>query len=111
MTRYLGMPGHFIGASRCVWHMTTIVGPYLVSTVGDYRPVNEEKSTNIGLNRKYETMVFRAGAACARPECGCGVPDHDGHGIDFAPYNTAGEAQTGHEAMVAKYEAITKEAS
>lgn len=91
--RYLGMPGHFIGASRCVWHLTTVVGGYIVSTVGDYRPFAEDqKPTEIGFGRTFETMVFRAGKPCARPECMC-----------FAPYNTAGEAQAGHEAMVAKY--------
>jgi len=102
--RYLGMPGHFIGSARCVWHLTTVVGGYVVSTVGDYRPFTEDqKPTEIGLGRKYETMVFRAGKPCARPGCMCGVPDHDGRELDFEAYNTAGEAQAGHEAMVAKY--------
>ena len=109
--RYLGMPGHFIGASRCVWHLTSVVGPYLVSTLGDYRPFPSDEATNIGAGRKYETMVFKAGAPCTVDGCGCGVPNHNGREIDFAPYNTAGEAQAGHEAMVAKYVERAKETS
>lgn len=102
--RHLGMPGHFIGSNRCVWHMTTIVGPYLVSTVGDWRPFDgNAKPEQIGVDRLYETMVFMAGTPCARPECMCGVPSHDDMSIDFAGYNMAGDAQAGHEKMVKKW--------
>ncbi len=31
-------PGHFIGAKDCKFHLTTYVGGYIVSTVGEYWP-------------------------------------------------------------------------
>lgn len=58
---------------------------------------------DIGYNRKFETMVFKAGAPCALPECGCGLPKIDGAEVDFNSYQTAGEANAGHLAMCEKW--------
>lgn len=60
----------------------------------------------VGCDRKYETMVFRAGNPCSRKGCDCGVPEIASDELDFAPYNTAGEARDGHMAMCKKWAAI-----
>ncbi|HUX39330.1 MAG TPA: hypothetical protein VMV44_15630 [Rectinemataceae bacterium] len=85
--------------------MATKVGKYLISTVGDYFPMNAEKREEIGYKRFYETMVFKAGKPCKADGCRCGMPAIDGQELDFAPYNTAEDAQEGHLAMCEKYEA------
>ncbi len=36
--KWFGNAGHFICANHCRFHMTTQVGPWLVSTVGQYWP-------------------------------------------------------------------------
>jgi len=50
--------------------MTTKVGRYLVSTVGDYRPRDSEKAEELGYQRLYETMVFKASKPCQEEGCG-----------------------------------------
>lgn len=58
----------------------------------------------IGCDRKYETMVFKAGPPCKAKECGCGMPiPSDYCEIDFAPYNDAGAATKGHMNMCRKW--------
>lgn len=57
----------------------------------------------VGLNRKYETMVFKAGKPCTAKDCNCGLPEIDGSELDFAGYNERGAATRGHMTMVAKY--------
>lgn len=58
----------------------------------------------IGHNRKYETMVFKAGAPCTAKGCGCGLPSIDGSELDFLGYNDAGSAAKGHEKLCQKWE-------
>lgn len=115
--QYFGNAAHLCVSDECRFHIATKIGDWLISTVGDYVAPSDEKKrgmdryTEIGYNRKYETMVFRAagGNSCA---CGCGLPEPDSLGeIDFAGYNTAAEANEGHEAMCQKYEALPMEAS
>jgi hypothetical protein len=36
--RWFGHAGHFICAEWCRFHLCTQVGPYLISTVGEYVP-------------------------------------------------------------------------
>jgi hypothetical protein len=86
--------------------MTTKVGRYLVSTVGDYRPRGSEEAEELGYQRLYETMVFKAGKPCQEEGCGCGLPSIDGTEIDMEGYKTAAEAQKGHMAMCRKYDRI-----
>lgn len=57
----------------------------------------------IGCDRKYETMVFRAGSPCKRKGCGCGLPEINGSELDFKPYNDAGSARRGHLALCRKW--------
>jgi hypothetical protein len=95
--KWFGHAGHFICADKCRFHLTTKVGKYLVSTVGEYWPervvreihaeVHDKKwfaenrnlkgdyfdhaymkkfgFEEIGCDRKYETMVFKAGKPCS----------------------------------------------
>lgn len=92
--RELGTPGHFICAERCLFRRHTHVGPWCVSTVGDYRvSFDHGKPTEIGVDRLYETMVFRSD-----PE-----HHHDGDDLDFAPANDEEMAERNHEEMVAKW--------
>jgi hypothetical protein len=63
-----GYPGHFIGAPSCYFRRNTLLESgerrIVVSTVGNYRPLQDRKSSmddrQIGLNRYYETMAFEA---------------------------------------------------
>ena len=60
----------------------------------------------LGLDRKYETMVFKAGKPCARKDCGCGLPEIDGSELDFAGYSDAGSAARGHMELVEKWRGV-----
>jgi hypothetical protein len=51
---------------------------------------------DIGCNRKYETMVFKAGEICTAEGCFCGLPATNGQELDFRGYNTASDANAGH---------------
>lgn len=108
---WFGDAAHFICGRWCRFHLATKVGDYLVSTVGAYvHPRhgggNEQKEhlwleenwpgEDIGLDRKYETMVFLAGERCAVPRCRCRIPSATGGGLDGRGYDTAGEAASGH---------------
>jgi hypothetical protein len=108
--RWYGYPGHFIGAERCLFHLTSTVGPWLISTVGDYRPGREEERAAIGgEDSHFETRVFRAGDPCDGPGCGCGLPDADGPELECRRYDTAGEAQAGHLALIEEWRHRTEE--
>ena len=107
---WFGIAGHFICGRWCRFHLTTVVGEYLVSTVGEYvhprHSLSEQKDAewlevnwpgeDIGLNRKYETMVFKAGKRCTSPNCGCGLPEIDGSELAMEGYNRPDKAAEGH---------------
>lgn len=61
----------------------------------------------IGCDRKYETMVFKAGKPCRSKECGCGLPKGlpkiDGSELDFLGYNNAADAAKGHLKLCRKW--------
>lgn len=121
--RWFGHPGHFICAQDCRFHLCTLVGDVLVSTVGELLPDSgswdiyaEQKGVTlrgrgdarradfldrvgyveIGYGRKYETMAFRAGAPCVLPECGCGLPVISGMELTSRAANDAGTAAANH---------------
>ena len=109
--RWFGNAAHFICGRWCRFHMATQVGPWLVSTVGEYvhprhsggSEATEEKwlekhwpGENIGCDRKYETMVFRAGDPCAADECRCGIPTIASEELAMYPANIAGDATRNH---------------
>lgn len=100
--KWYGRPGHFCGSADCRFHLTTQVGPYLVSTVGDYHPLNKDVPVNLGPNPEdgYETMVFRISGIC---HCGCGRPQHDGREIEVDWYASALSAEAGHYALCLKH--------
>ena len=134
--KWYGHAGHFICAQWCRFHLCTVVGGYLVSTVGEYWPYREVREIHakvydpgwladnqhlkgdtfdaaymkrfgfetIGCDRKYETMVFRAGKPCTFKDCRCGLPTIDGSELDFGGYNNAGEAAKGHYTLCQKWD-------
>jgi hypothetical protein len=106
MRKELGCPGHLIVARKCAWRRHTQVDNYRISTVGDYYPDERGKRVTIGAGDSsfFETMVFRTGAeANENEDCGCREV-LSWTEVDAKRYATAGEAQAGHEAMVAKWE-------
>lgn len=131
---WIWMPhaGHFILGHMCRFRLNTYVNGYIVSTVGEYVPdsavreiLNECRGgeplsigdlgeqeyleryefENIGADRKYETMVFRA--TKTQFKC-CPYRLKDTDKIDFEGYNTADEAYQGHLKMCKKYDKKTK---
>jgi len=101
--RWQGHAGHFICSPRCLFHLNTLVGNYIISTVGDYRPDMEksEKAEEIGCNRLFETYVFEGHHSCG---CGCEarIPT-EWCEIDSYCSNTAKKAREGHMEMCYKY--------
>lgn len=131
---WFGNAGHFIVAAYCRFHLTTKVGAYLVSTVGEYFPSESVRETiadsrgvklegrgdareadymrKIGFEalgagaETYETMVFHCGNACSEPSCGCGMPiPEDWAELTRERYSTAGEATKGHMRICGEYAA------
>ena len=100
-----GNAGHLIVSRDCLFHLSTDVGHYRVSTVGEYLPGGSSDFAEVGCGRKYETMVFPLGDAhCVAPDCDCGEREVAEWGeLDFDGYNLRGEAQRGHLAMCQKW--------
>jgi hypothetical protein len=120
--------GHFIGGRDCKFFLNTYVNGYIVSTVGEYFPDSRIREIyamsrgvkvegkgdswdndylkkvgyeEIGCNRKYETMVFKAHRV-DKSCCQYRVDSFDD--IDFCGYNDAEEARIGHYSMCEKYD-------
>lgn len=107
--QHYGNAGHLCVSRYCQFHLCTSIlrddAHVLISTVGEYLPgeydyMRKLGYEDIGMNRKYETMVFTAGEPC---ECGCGMPETNGHEIDFDAYNDAQSANAGHARIVKKW--------
>lgn len=132
--KWVWMPhaGHCIIGDWCRFHLSTYVGKYLVSTIGEYWPeravreihasIHDPKwfAENIGLkgdnfdnayrkkfgfedigcDRKYETMVFKAMKSDHR--C-CPYKMISGEDIDMDSYNDADSAYIGHLNMCKKW--------
>ena len=120
---WYGSAGHFICGQWCRFHLTTEVGPWVISTVGAYvHPRHSQGSEqidaqwvhdnwpgeDIGYNRKFETAVFRVAGYCNHKGCNCGVPIHDGRELELRGYNSFEEANRGHLAMCEKWAAISE---
>lgn len=126
--KWFGNAGHLIVGHDCRFHMCTMIGDIMVSTVGQYLPaegVCEILATSrgkplegrgdarradwlekfgyeeIGAGRTFETMVLRVlpGVFCIAPNCGCGMPTIIPSELETDGYNTAGEATGGHMRM------------
>lgn len=109
---WLGNACHLAWHRDCEYHLATVVGDVIVSTIGEYCPVKDGKKIwepeEVGLDRMYETMVFRVNrnTTC---KCGCDMPQILYCGddeLDFRGYNNAKEAGDGHMAMCRRYDAI-----
>jgi hypothetical protein len=96
----MGHAGHFIGGNHCQFRLNTFVGKYIVSTVGELKWQSREKFQEIGMNRIYETMVFRAKKS--RRIC-CPYEINVSKEVDFRGYKTAGEATKGHMELCEKW--------
>ncbi len=109
---WYGFAGHLIVADSCRFHLSTAVGDVLVSTVGAYKqPGSSNAWTDVGYNRKFETMVFPLGDPC---RCGesCGQRDvASWSDIDFAGCNTPADAMAQHMAMCTAWSTAEKQAS
>lgn len=98
---WYGYPAHFICADDCRFRLATLVGHYIVSTVGDL--FINKKRTTLGAppNSWYETYVFPAGARC---DCGCGETLIGGGAeVDGVRCSDARSARKNHMAMCRKY--------
>lgn len=122
-------PAHLIVSHDCRFHLATVVGDVIVSTVGEYFPDSETREIlancrgiklqgrgderrhdymkkigyeEIGCGRKYETMVFKAVPGKAENAC-CPFTQRDGRDLDSDGYNDASAAYAGHLAMCKKW--------
>jgi hypothetical protein len=98
--KWFGHALHFIGSNDCRFRMGTQIGRYVISTVGEYLPGGnqQEEFSDIGYQRKYETMVFKVGKILP-----CGCPKINPSEIDMMPYNNPKDAMRGHMAMCEKW--------
>ena len=103
--KWIWMPhaGHFICGHRCQFRLNTYVNGYVISTVGELPDMLEKdgRFSEIGRNRLYETMVFRAaesGYAC------CPYDAIISEEKDFKGYMTADDAYKGHLELCEKYD-------
>jgi len=99
---WIWMPhaAHFICGNACQFKLATYVGKYIVSTVGDYPDSITGKFTNIGANRMFETMVFKAKKSdnkCCPYEII--VEKH----VDMEGYNKQEDAMEGHYKLCEKW--------
>jgi hypothetical protein len=116
--KWFGVAGHFTCGKWCRFHLTTKVGKFLISTVGEYvHPRNSGASErvemawleanwpgeDIGYKRKYETCVFVAGPPCNSKVCHCGQPKIVSAEIDSLPYNDRAAATVGHMKLCRKW--------
>lgn len=69
----------------------------------DYAYMKRFGFQEIGHERLYETMVFRAGKPCESQKCGCGIPSINGGELDFKAYVDAGSATKGHMEICKKW--------
>ena len=99
--KWYGDAAHFICADRCLFHLSTRIGKYIVSTVGDYRPNGAEKpqeTIGAGKDSFYETYVFEADK---NHECGC--PNIKPSEIDGERWADHTDANKGHLKYCRKY--------
>lgn len=101
-SKWIWMPhaGHFIGGNFCQFRLNTWVGKYIVSTVGELKFSEKEGIKEIGYQRKYETMVFRARKS--RRKC-CPFEINVQKEVDFMGYETAAKATEGHLLLCEKW--------
>lgn len=108
----LGCAGHYICAHDCRWRRHTQVigdcGRYRISTVGDmwssFGGVFRRMRVNCNDDAYYQSAVFTIQDEPDGRNDGCGChPVTSYEDVETASYATAGEAQAGHERLVAYY--------
>lgn len=106
MSEWIWMPhaAHLCVSSKCHFRLATYVNGVIVSTVGEYDRDDTGVWGTIGLNRKYETMVFKAQPSTPEECNACQYRVAGYSEIDFEPYNTAKDAYEGHLAMCRKWD-------
>ena len=102
-------PAHLIVSRWCRFHMATMVGQYIVSTVGEYVHPRHAKGSesgeakwlkknwpgeDVGYGRKYETMVFPAGQR-VEGRC-CQYEPSSWLELESRGYQTSEDAFAGH---------------
>jgi hypothetical protein len=101
--KWYGYACHFIGGKKCAYHLTTRVGAFLVSTVGDYRPQAQRERLGAGEDSWFETFVFKCDG-----EADSGDPIiADWSEIDSERYALSIDAERGHYRYCEKYAALT----
>lgn len=110
--KWIWMPhaGHFICGPQCQFHLATYVGKYIVSTIGEYKPDNVIRSIirqkaefdEMGLERLYETMVFKAKKSVEK-EYQCCPFTMVSPELDFSGYNDPSSAYRGHLELCRKW--------
>ena len=101
-----GHAAHLSVRGRCRHHLTTVVGKYVISTLGDYVPdprnaPDVRETIGSGNDDYYETMVWTLAGYCVEGCCPQIGNDLD----DTKRYATALLANIGHLAMCLKYAA------
>lgn len=123
-------PAHFICGERCGFKLATYVGNYIVSTVGEYLPdetvrevhanvrgitldgVGDERLFDfikkcgyfdIGVHRKYETMVFHSKKSEEKNQCCPYLCDIEKGEVDFHGCNDSTEAYENHMRLCNKW--------
>lgn len=86
--KWFGLAAHSFFGHQCRFHMATVIGNLLVSTIGE-RYVSDKKADLL-----YETMVFKVtGTFC---KCGCGQPEFFPIEIVDSKHNDAKTATENH---------------
>lgn len=105
---WLPHAAHFCGANECNFKMATIVGDFIVSTIGEYYPLHMilsgiNKMQEIGANRLYETMVFIKKIMPKGAHCDCCKFTIHPSEVDFIDYSNGSDAMNGHMNSCYKY--------
>jgi len=97
---WIWMPhaGHLCVSNDCRFRLNTYVGKYIVSTVGEY--FIGDKVREIGCNRLYETMVFKA--VKTKHVC-CPYEALIADCVDFDGYDSDEDAYKGHLKLCKKW--------
>ena len=107
----MGHAGHFVCGPRCQFHLTTYVGGYIVSTLGEL-PANKfsieagidiNGFEDLGRGYLYETMVFKARKS--KRIC-CPYEMENPSEVDGERYTNADEATLGHMLMCEKWSRV-----
>jgi hypothetical protein len=131
--KWFGHAAHLIVGDHCRFHMATLIGDYIVSSVGEYWPERSSRE----IHAKYHDATWLASnqhrlgddfdwhymkkfgyetIGCDRKyetmvfrvtgkmcDCGCGLPKIIPSELDFDSYNDAIAARKGHMELCAKW--------